>query len=167
MFNLIKIILYLFFINLIFFRVGWACDYRDLYKRASQLLIEIPPYSATNIKEHTLSLAGKIFIKERIYKTFDKKVKVRIFWGEELPPKWKNLVFNLLGISENDLKEINLNGVRAKLFEKDEKKAIVFPVLEDNTQAFLIVFSSRISGLENLKEFCQKFRIKEFLASCS
>lgn len=167
MFNFLKITIYLFFMKLIFLKISFACDYQDLYKRASRLLIDVPPYSATNIKEHTFSLAGKILIKERIYKTSDKKVRVRIFWGEELPPKWKNLVFNLLGISENHLKEISLNGVKAKLFEKEEKKAIIFPVLEDDTRAFLIVFSSRTFSLENLKEFCQRFRIKEFLASCS
>lgn len=165
--SFLKILFLTYFLSEILSTKAFCCNYTELYNKASNLLIEVPSFSSTQIKEHTFFLAGKIFIKEKIYKTSsNRKIKVRVFLGEKLPLGWKNIVFNFLEISENQLKDDIINGVRVKLFEKEEKRAIVFPIFEEKDKAFLIIFSSHEFSLKDLKTFCQMFPFNEFLGSC-
>ena len=137
-----------------------ACDPKVLYQADEKFFVSLPGYQVTPIKETNLNFFGKIHNKERTYKNASAKVRVRMFWGENLIPNWQGFTLNLLEISKNELKDGEIDGIKVKFYENGEKKVIVVPILEETSRGFLILFSSKDLSLEALKNFVSQFPIK-------
>ncbi|QER41598.1 hypothetical protein F1847_02135 [Thermodesulfobacterium sp. TA1] len=160
--TLISLISLLFFIVFANHSQGKSfCDPKLLYQADEKFFINLPGFQATEIKETKTNFLGTIRNKERVYKNLKVKLKVRVFWGENLMPNWQDLVLNLLEIDKNDLKDEEINEIKVKVYEKGEKKVVIIPVLETPSQGFLILFSSKDLTLENLKNLTSQFPIKD------
>jgi len=134
---------------------------------SAQFLIDLEGFEAKPIKRKSVFFLGNITIEKRIYKNPKGKLKVRIYRGENLIDNWKSLIFTLSGFSKKDLKDLQIEECKAKLYEKDNYKAVVLPLVETQNQGLIVIFSSKNFTLKEMLNLIKKFPIKNYcLSSC-
>lgn len=132
-----------------------------------QFLIDIEGFEAKPVEKNSIFLLGNITIEKRTYKNSKGKFKVQVYKGENLIENWKSLVFTFSGFSEDELEDLQIDEFKAKLYKKDNYKAIVLPLIETKNKALVIIFSSETFTLEELLDLIKKFPIKKYyLSSC-
>jgi len=143
------------------------CQFVAPYPNGTQFLIDLEGFEAKPVKRKSVFFLGDITIEKRIYKNSKGKLKVRIYKGENLIDNWKSLVFTLSGFSEKDLKDLQIEEFKAKLYEKDNYKAIVLPLVETRNRGLIVIFSSENFTLKEMLNLIKKFPIKNYcLSSC-
>lgn len=106
---------------------------------------------------------GRVQIKEKLYKNLLSQIKVRIIWGEELIGGWEELLLRFLKVSKKSLKQVKIKDISGYLYEKSEKKySLVFPIVKDLHQAFLICFDFNRISLEEGLSLLEKFPLEKF-----
>jgi len=139
-----------------------ACDIGYFYQNSSNFFIELEGFQATPLKEKTIDILGNIKIKERTYKNPVAKLKVKLYWGENLVLNWKSLIFALTGVSETSLKDLQIDKLHAKIYEKENYKAIIFPLIESSENGFMLVFTSKDFSVEEMIDIIKKFPLNNF-----
>ncbi len=133
-----------------------------------EFFINLEGFSAKPVKKESITFLGNILIEKRIYKNSNSKFKVSLYRGKNLINNWKFLLFSLSGFSEESLKDLEIEGFKAKLYEKENYKAVIFPLLESENTGLIIIFSTETLTLEELINLIKKFPIQKFcLAPCS
>ena len=134
---------------------------------SAQFLIDLEGFEAKPIKRKSVFFLGNITIEKRIYKNSKGKLKVRVYRGENLIDNWKSLIFTLSGFSKKDLKDLQIEECKAKLYEKGNYKAVVLPLVETRNQGLIVIFSSKNFTLKEMLNLIKKFPIKNYcLSSC-
>ncbi|MDF2954168.1 MAG: hypothetical protein OD816_001413 [Thermodesulfobacterium sp.] len=137
------------------------------HPNGTQFLIDLEGFKAKPIKRKSVFFLGNITIEKRIYKNSKGKLKVRIYRGENLIDNWKSLIFTLSGFSKKDLKDLQIEECKAKLYEKDNYKAVVLPLVETQNKGLIVIFSSENFTLKEMLNLIKKFPIKNYcLSSC-
>lgn len=139
----------------------------DPFLNTAKFFIDVEGFEAKPVKIEYVGFFGNIFIERRTYKSAKGNFKVRLYKGKELINNWKSLLFALTGFSENELRPLQIDDLGAKLYEKENYKAIIIPVLETQDSGIVIVFSTETFSLEELVNLIKQFPIKNFyLPSC-
>jgi len=135
---------------------------------SNEFFIEIEGFSAKPVKKESITFLGNIVIEKRIYENSNKKLKVSLYRGKNLINNWKLLLFSLSGFSEESLKDLEIENFKAKVYEKENYKAVILPLLESENMGLVIIFSSETLTLEEMIDLIKKFPIQKFyLSSCS
>ncbi|MCD6490080.1 MAG: hypothetical protein J7K20_05075 [Thermodesulfobacterium sp.] len=144
------------------------CQFAAPYPNGTQFLIDLEGFKAKPVKRKSIFFLGNITIEKRTYKNSKGKLKVRMYRGENLINGWKSLIFTLSGFSEKDLKDLQIKEFKAKLYEKDNYKAVVLPLVEAQNRGLIVIFSSENFTLKEMLNLIKKFPIKNYcLSSCS
>jgi hypothetical protein len=139
----------------------------DPFLNNTEFLVDLEGFEAKPPKRKIINFFGNILIEKRVYKNSKGKFKVRLYRGKNLINNWKSLLFVLAGFSENQLKPIEINNIEAKLYTKENYKAIILPVLETQDSGIVVIFSSEAFSLEEMIDLIKKFPLKNFnLTSC-
>ncbi|AEH23517.1 hypothetical protein TOPB45_1437 [Thermodesulfobacterium geofontis OPF15] len=170
-----KKIIYLFLFLLIFNKASYGlenstnnCKTINFDLENNEFFIEIEGFSAKPVKKESITFLGNIVIEKRIYKNSNKKLKVSLYRGKNLINNWKLLLFSLSGFSEESLKDLEIENFKAKVYEKENYKAVILPLLESENMGLVIIFSSETLTLEEMIDLIKKFPIQKFyLSSCS
>jgi len=145
-----------------------AYSVETLHLDSAQFLIDLEGFKAKPIKRKSVFFLGNIIIEKRIYKNSKGKLKVRVYRGENLIDNWKSLIFTLSGFSKKDLKNLQIEECKAKLYEKGNYKAVVLPLVETRNKGLIVIFSSKNFTLKEMLNLIKKFPIKTYcLSSCS
>ncbi len=144
------------------------CKAVNFNLESKEFFIDLEGFFAKPIKKESITFLGNILIEKRTYKNTKSKFKVSLYRGKNLINNWKFLLFSLSGFSEESLKDLEIEGFKTKLYEKEDYKAIIFPLLESEDTGLIIIFSSETLNLEEMIELIKKFPIYKFcLAPCS
>ena len=170
-----KKIIYLLLFLLIFNKASYSlenstnnCKTINFDLESNEFFVELEGFSAKPIKKEFTTFLGNIVIEKRIYKNSNSKFKVSLYRGKNLINNWKFLLFSLSGFSEESLKDLEIEGFKAKLYEKENYKAVILPLLESKNMGLVIIFSSETLTLEEMIDLIKKFPIQKFyLSSCS
>lgn len=134
---------------------------------SNEFFIDLEEFEAKPIKKESFTIFGNVLIEKRTYKNSNNKLKVSLYRGKNLVNNWKSLLFSLSGISEESLKNLEIEELKAKLYEKENYKAVILPLLETQNSGLVIIFSSETLPLEELINIIKKFPIYKFyLTSC-
>jgi hypothetical protein len=169
-----KKIIYLFLFLLIFNKASYSLENStnnckiNFDLESNEIFIELEGFSAKPVKKESITFLGNIIIEKRIYKNSNKKLKVSLYRGKNLINNWKLLLFSLNGFSEESLKNLEIENFKAKIYEKENYKAVILPLLESENMGLVIIFSSETLTLEEIIDLIKKFPIQKFyLSSCS
>ena len=169
-----KKIIYLFLFLLIFNKASYSLENStnnckmNFDLESNEFFIELEGFSAKPVKRESITFLGNIVIEKRIYKNSNKKLKVSLYRGKNLINNWKLLLFSLNGFSEESLKNLEIENFKAKIYEKENYKAVILPLLESENMGLVIIFSSETLTLEEIIDLIKKFPIQKFyLSSCS
>jgi len=169
-----KKIIYLLLFLLIFNKASYSLENStnnckiNFDLESNEFFVELEGFSAKPIKKEFTTFLGNIVIEKRIYKNSNKKLKVSLYRGKNLINNWKLLLFSLSGFSEESLKDLEIKSLKAKVYEKENYKAVILPLLESKNMGLVIIFSSETLTLEEMIDLIKKFPIQKFyLSSCS
>lgn len=129
---------------------------------STEFFIDLEGFEAKPVKKESFIILGNISIEKRTYKNQRDKLKVSLYKGKNLINNWKALLFSLSGLSEENLKDLEIESFKAKLYEKENYKAVIFPLLETQDEGLVIIFSSETLNLEDLLDLIKKFPIYKF-----
>lgn len=139
----------------------------DPFSNNTEFLVDLEGFEAKPPKRKYINFFGNILIEKRTYKNSKGKFKVRLYRGKNLINNWKSLLFVLTGFSEDQLKSLEINNIKMKLYSKENYKAIILPVLETQNSGIVIIFSSETFSLEEMIDLIKKFPLEIFnLTSC-
>ncbi|MCX8042323.1 MAG: hypothetical protein N3A56_07540 [Thermodesulfobacteriaceae bacterium] len=125
--------------------------------------ISLENYKEKSLERKNFNLLGTIKIKEKLYKSENSKIKVRVIWGEELISGWENLLYRVLKVPKHALKEIKVKDVLGYLYKKSENKhSIIFPIFKDSRRAFLICFDFNQLSLNESLSILERFPVEKF-----
>ncbi|PMP65040.1 MAG: hypothetical protein C0190_07230 [Thermodesulfobacterium geofontis] len=138
------------------------CKIINLDLDSNEFFINLDGFEAKPVKKESFNIFGNVLIEKRIYKNSNNKLKVSLYRGKNLINNWKSLFFSLSGFSEENLKDLEIEEFKAKLYERENYKAIILPLLENQNSGLVIIFSSETLTLEELINLIKKFPLYKF-----